>query len=836
MNAPEEFRSFAAQHGYELPANIEPGRKIRFSTNGKRGDEAGWAFLFPDCLGGVVGDWRSGEGRPVLVWQAERAKSFSAEERRAFMERVERQRREAQEQRERDANEAAARAQEIWASSRPAKGHAYLTTKGIPSYGLKVYAGERLVIRDMDCDGALILPLRNAAGEIRSLEFISPTGEKRFLPDADYRGCFYSIGGAKGRIAVCEGFATGGSIYKATGTPVRVAATAGNLVTVAKALREAHPEAEILICADNDHRTVCQRHKAEGIIEPVSPFASRPEWCKCNPGITSGIEAGKAVGGTLAFPDTTGTDFNDLAKEQGDEAVKQQIEAAKPIQQREQGEAMQEEDKCGPEPLPELPEVPPFSYEFLPGELRAYVQDISERMQCPPEFAAVGTMVMAGSAIGRKLGIRPKQSDSWTVIPNLWGMLVGRSGVMKSPALAESLAPIKRMEKLAFDQYEEELEEFALTERAEKIRASVVEQQAKKELSKNKGANLNAMLRSDAEIVEPVLRRYIVNDSTPEALCETLKNNPQGVMVERDELIGLLRSMDREGNQEARALYLTAADGDKSFTVDRIMRGSGRHIEGLCVSIVGGIQPGVLAAYVRETQRSGAGDDGLLQRFGLMVYPDVTEEWKNIDRKPNAEARDAVRNLIERLCNLTPEAVGAETDGYGVPFVRFDSSAYGLFVEWLTDMERKLRFGDDHPSIISHLSKYRKMVPALALINHLSEGGTGPVTEDAISRALLFSEFLEAHARRVYSYAARPDFDAAKTILAKLRSGKLPIEFTARDVYRPGWSGLTTAPEADAAIKVLIDFKWITEKPMPPDSTGRPTRLFVADPMAKEAA
>jgi hypothetical protein len=55
------------------------------------------------------------------------------------------------------------------------------------------------------------------------------------------------------------------------------------------------------------------------------------------------------------------------------------------------------------------------------------------------------------------------------------------------------------------------------------------------------------------------------------------------------------------------------------------------------------------------------------------------------------------------------------------------------------------------------------------------------------------------------SNAARPDLDAAKTILAKPKAEKLPIEFTARDVYRAGWSGLCGPEETVAAIRVLLD-------------------------------
>lgn len=492
-----------------------------------------------------------------------------------------------------------------------------------------------------------------------------------------------------------------------------------------------------------------------------------------------------------------------------------------------------------PEKLPELPPVPAFDYKYLPGPLRAYVQDISERMQCPPEFPAVGALVMAGAAIGRRIGIRPKQSDSWTVIPNLWGAIVGKSGIMKSPALAEALVPLKKMQAKAYEEFETAMADYELTERAEKIRAAHQEKELAKEFSKDFKPTIDQLkekLKADGHLVKPIRRRYIVNDTSPESLCETLRENPYGVLCERDELIGLLRSMDKEGNQEARALYLTAADGDKSFTVDRIMRGSGRHIEALCVSLIGGIQPGVLAAYVRETQRSGAGDDGLLQRFQLMVYPDITGTWKNVDRKPDGEAREGMHKLIESLCSLTAENAAAEVDPYGgVPFVRFDSAAYGLFVEWMADLEQKLRSGDEHPAVASHLSKYRKLVPALSLINHLCDGERGSVTETAVSRALLLTAFLEEHARRVYSYAARPDYDAAKTIIAKLKNGKLPTKFTARDVYRPGWSGLTTAEEAHAALRVLIDYKHIREINAEANEVGRPSKEYEAHPAVRGA-
>ena len=96
-----------------------------------------------------------------------------------------------------------------------------------------------------------------------------------------------------------------------------------------------------------------------------------------------------------------------------------------------------------PQPIPSgLPPVPAFDERLLPSALAPWVADIAERAQCPPDFVAVGALVAAAAVIGRQVAIRPKRADDWTVIPNLWGLAVGRPGLMKSAALAEALTPL----------------------------------------------------------------------------------------------------------------------------------------------------------------------------------------------------------------------------------------------------------------------------------------------------------------------------------------------------------------------------------------------------------
>ncbi len=75
-----------------------------------------------------------------------------------------------------------------------------------------------------------------------------------------------------------------------------------------------------------------------------------------------------------------------------------------------------------PQPLPRgRPPVPALPGALLPGALAPWVVDVAERVQCPPDFVAVGVLVAAAAVIGRKVAIRPKRQDDWAVVPNLWG-------------------------------------------------------------------------------------------------------------------------------------------------------------------------------------------------------------------------------------------------------------------------------------------------------------------------------------------------------------------------------------------------------------------------------
>jgi Protein of unknown function (DUF3987)/DnaB-like helicase N terminal domain len=487
-----------------------------------------------------------------------------------------------------------------------------------------------------------------------------------------------------------------------------------------------------------------------------------------------------------------------------------------------------------PEPLPDgLPSVPAFHAALLPTSLRAWSMDIAERLQCPPDFPAAAAMVALAAVVGRRYAIRPRRNADWTVVSNLFGALVSRPGMLKSPALEEATAPIRRLSADAVRQHEVALRDY---EWAQKVR------DAKKKVALGRLAKATPGELEDlrqeieaCEVAPPVARRYIVNDSTSEKLGIILSENPQGVLYLRDELTGWLASFERDGHESDRAFILELWSGSGAFTYDRVGRGT-LHISACCASVLGTIQPGPLGAYLRAAVRGGAGADGLLQRFQMVVWPDQTE-WKNVDKAPDREAREHAHAVFDRLDRLDPADVERGADG--LPYLRFGEEAQELFNDWLAGLQGRL-MKSEHEALEAHLAKYRSLMPSLALLSHLADspGRPGPVSLEAAKRAAAWCEYLEAHARRLYSSVLRADVIGARTLLEKLRAGEVaPLPFTARDVYKREWAGLSGKPEAEAAIAMLADHRFVRAVDDGSGGAGgRPTLKYQPHPGLKRGA
>jgi phage/plasmid primase-like uncharacterized protein/KaiC/GvpD/RAD55 family RecA-like ATPase len=290
-----EMRAF----GLMVPDGLETDRLVRVEVEGHRkGNKAGWYRYHSDSpQSAAYGHWYEAE---THTWCARGDRELTPDEREAQCRRIaetERMRRADKAAKETAAAKVAA--SEWDSATEDFTRVEYLARKRAKPYGVRA-AGD-----------SLLIPARDIDGKLWSRQTIDGAG-KWFLDDGRIAGCFHVLGSLDGakRALLCEGYATAATLHEATGLPVIMAFSAGNLEPVAKAVHARHPDLRLVICADDDYKR------------------------SDNPGLTKARAAAKAVDGILAVPKfgegrpDKATDYNDLMFLRSLSEVKTQIEQA----------------------------------------------------------------------------------------------------------------------------------------------------------------------------------------------------------------------------------------------------------------------------------------------------------------------------------------------------------------------------------------------------------------------------------------------------------------------------------------------------------------------------
>jgi hypothetical protein len=386
--------------------------------------------------------------------------------------------------------------------------------------------------------------------------------------------------------------------------------------------------------------------------------------------------------------------------------------------------------------------VAKFDFNLLPSSLQPWAKDMQHRLQCPADYIGVGVMIGLAASVGNKVTIYPKAKDSWEVVPNLWGLLIGEPSSMKSPALDATLKPIHSIE----------------------------------------------------EILRDNDKRLVVKDTTIEKLQEIQCESPEGLLYVQDEISALFKKFDQPSSND-RQYLLEAFNGNSSYSVDRITRGS-FYIPKNTLSLIGGIQPSVLQSIFQSKDST---DDGFIQRLQLAVWPD-RHEYKYVDSPPYEEAQRNAWFIYTGLYQVDEKKL------------RFDSEAQRHYVEWFNQsitLAENLE-ASEKSNLSSHIVKYRKMVPALALLLELANNQKAEkVGEEALLKAIEWSKYLASHARRIYGYKDESALAAEK--LYEKRH-KLKEGFSPSEVTQKGWSGLKDLGLVKSAITVLVSHNYLIHK------------------------
>ncbi|MFG1379502.1 DUF3987 domain-containing protein [Xanthobacter autotrophicus] len=422
----------------------------------------------------------------------------------------------------------------------------------------------------------------------------------------------------------------------------------------------------------------------------------------------------------------------------------------------------------------------------LPNVIWRYAKDVAERMGVPIITVAAGALATFSIAAGSRVKLQPKRLDSgWTVPPFIWFLVVASPGSRKSDALKMPVGVLRAV------QNHWNLEDVP------KRQAWEAE---KKRLRRPKAVGAQGDETPAPPSPRPKVRRCIADGFTVEALRDVLAENPNGVLVQADEIAGIIGSAGqyKNGKGSDRADFLKLIDGDP-LTVDRVGAGT-RMVPCWGASIVGSIQPGRIVEMA-----PGLEVDGLLQRFLPIVHDDTLR--RPADCMPDAIAIAAYEGRVRRLAEMPATADDV--------VLKLSDEAHVIREQFDARLDA-LRSAPGAEALQGHVAKWGGMFARLLLIFHVASADDigAPVAGATAERVWCFAEILLSHAYRFYENVlgvASPMALARRAAGAVLLAGNQATHIAARDIYRTcrEWEpGRPDARQLNVAMQLLEDHGW----------------------------
>ena len=236
-----------------------------------------------------------------------------------------------------------------------------------------------------------------------------------------------------------------------------------------------------------------------------------------------------------------------------------------------------------------------FPGSIFPPIMQKLIRELETTLNFSPDYTSASILYAVSVSIGNKIQLQVK--NSWLEKSNLYMVLVGRTGDVKSHSVSFCLNPLIKLDKKNFEQY--------LLQKKEHEQLPVEEK---------------------SKTTMPVLRQLLLNDFTPEAFVKAHYFNPRGIGLYTDEIAGFFNSFNqyRKGSEEES--YLSAWSG-KPIIKNRIS-GDEMRVDNTKVDIIGTMQEGILSSVFQSNKMK----NGFIDRL-LFVLPHkyVDNKWNDLD-------------------------------------------------------------------------------------------------------------------------------------------------------------------------------------------------------------
>lgn len=789
-DAIQVFRAVIEDAGLRPTEIIADGELHRCPVVDKPRSKDGAYIFHPDPpASGFYENHRTGQ-RETWTTKGNIRGELNPWERRAIAKRINEDRIKRQAEQHARWSRAAQKAMTMLAAAKPCGSeYPYLKAKAVsPCKGLFV-----------DASGCLLVPVLGWNGQVQSLQTISPNGQKRFLSGGKASCGYFPISGKQGPILICEGLATGLSLYEATEFAVLVAFNSGNLEAVALMARERYPEKKIMICGDDDRLT-------EG-----------------NPGQTKAQAAARAAGGLWCLPQfdgQDGTDFNDLHQAVGVEAVKAQIEAA-----------VEPEANQWPEPVPfDDYDVPPLPISIFPDWARTFCQAAADHLQVATCMVTANVLGAVATCIAGKLSLEVKPGYREPL--NLYILAPAPPAERKTGTQRLCFSPLYEWETEQFHGMRDEIRKASSQRKNEEAIVSGLRSKLAKAESEERQELLTAISELEADLTEiPHPPRLLADDITPEATAVLMaqQNEHLGVVSCEGGFFDILAGRYSSGMPNL-DLVLKAHAGEPV----RVDRKGGLPIlmDAPALTLCLSPQPEVLSGL---SSRPGFRGRGLVGRF-IYILPEslLGRRQMNVPSIPT-EVQKAYEDALCMLLNMP-----WGEDEYGKPvsqILRLEPGALQAWIAFADFVEPELAEGGRFETMRDWAGKLPGLAARLAgnlhVMEHLQDAPKCLVSASTMEKALELASALVGHALAAYGLlGADPDIEAAKYVLGWIKRTGMEC-FTQRDCHRGVRGRCPKAVEVKRALEILEERGYIQRAPEPQtEGPGRrPSPSYTTNPV-----
>lgn len=366
-----------------------------------------------------------------------------------------------------------------------------------------------------------------------------------------------------------------------------------------------------------------------------------------------------------------------------------------------------------------------FPIDIFPEVLQKYISVCNKTLNNSIDYMGCSLLFVTSVIIGNSLIMEVKRG--WKETANIWLALVGKAGVGKTPSINSITFPLDKLNNKEIKDYIKSYEKY------EKYREAP---QQEKELIE--------------EVRKPKKSQFIVNDITLEALVDLHYENKNGIGVNKDELAGWFKDMNKYRQGSDLEHWLSSWSG-KSINMNRKTAKSA-FVQRAFIPVLGGIQPSIMDGFYTEENK----ESGFIDRM-LFSYPELTPS-KYSENEMKQEYLQWYEDYIISFYETIKSIIQLTQDFEIEPYVaRFSDEAKKEWVRIHDEIIDAQVSDDENEYMKSMLPKQLSYIPRFALIintlmsNEKEEYGITRIEKDSVLKAEKLSKYFIAMAKKIKS-------------------------------------------------------------------------------------